>query len=100
VGGSAGLGGALTSLGLRSMIIQFNSSREPLAIWAGILAITWLIGWFLIRENRPTPDLTLFLKRHPDGSRKLELVKRPGAGALLKDHVFWSFLMCILVSCL
>jgi hypothetical protein len=82
------------------MIIRFGQSRTPLAIWAGIFAIVWAIAWLLLRENRPTPDLTRLIKRGPDGTRKFELVKRPGVGPLLKDHVFWSFLLCIFVSCL
>lgn len=82
------------------MINQFGQSRTPLAIWAGLLAIVWACSWLLLRENRVTPDLTRLIRKGPEGKRKLELVKRPGVGPLLRDHVFWSFLLCIFVSCL
>lgn len=101
VGGSAGLGGGLTSLIVRSLISHFNSTRKALAILAGMWSCVWAAAWFLIKENRETPDLSPLWHRDAKGERgRIKIAKRPGLGDLMHDGVFWSLMLCIFLSCL
>lgn len=109
-----GLGGAINSIAIRLMLVRFNGSRNTLLCLAGIYSALWILGLCLIEENRDTPDLMAILRykwysfrgkqdveEEEGAAAKPRMIKRKGSlGPLLKDHVFWAFVLGIVFSCL
>lgn len=62
--------------------------------------MVWGVAWFLIKENRPTPDLSPLWHRGGGEKPKFKIARRPGLGDLMHDGVFWSLMLCIFLSCL